>query len=55
MASWVVDDFDTVLRHHPLTIGQYAIAMSGEVVPDILPANELNSGAAEGGPAGMEG
>lgn len=35
-ASVVVDDFDTVLRHHPLTIGQYAIAMSGEVVPDTL-------------------
>lgn len=25
-ASVVVDDFDTVLRHHPLTVGEYAVA-----------------------------
>lgn len=35
-ASIIVDDYDTLIRHHPLTVGEYALAMNHRRQVDTL-------------------
>lgn len=35
-ASLVVDDFDTVIHHHPMTVGEYAVAVNSRGVVDTI-------------------